>query len=102
MQVVMLGHSRAHETLDTRPAVLEARLTVSDRCCVPPTMPLMGIWCTLRANSDSWIVFLMSPTRATTGWFTSTCFDTNFPPSAPRVEKRPTANKKFYYIFIEI
>ena len=43
LQVVMLGHSRAHETLDTRPAVLEARLTVSDRCCPPPTTPLVGI-----------------------------------------------------------
>ena len=43
LQVVMLGHSRAQDTLDTRPAVLEARLTLSARNCPPPTMPLLGI-----------------------------------------------------------
>ena len=99
LQVVMLGHSRAQDTLDTRPAVLEARLTLSARNCPPPTMPLLGIWCTLRANSDWWMVLLMSPTLATTGWFTSTCLETNFPPSVPSVEKRPTANHRFHYIF---
>ena len=92
LQVVMLGHSRAHETLDTRPTVLEARFTLSARNCPPPSMPSSGIWWTLRANSDSWIVSPMSPTLETTGWFTSTCFETNFPPSVPKVEKRPTAN----------
>lgn len=44
LQVVMLGHSRAHETLDTRPTVLEARLTLSARNCPPPSMPVSGIW----------------------------------------------------------